>query len=51
MIGFMIMAVICLACLFFIVSLLSLMTWVVVKMLRALFPDRFVSVKRKRDEK
>jgi len=51
MIKFAITAVISLVCLFFIVVLLSLMAWVVVKMLRSLFPGKFNPVgKRMGDE-
>ena len=41
MISFMFQALICLVCLFFIVVLLALMLWVLVKLLRVLFPRKF----------
>lgn len=50
MVAFMFNAVIVLICLFVVVLMLSLMTWVVVKVWRALFPNRFTSRKRAEDE-
>ena len=44
-------SVIVLICLFFIVVLAALMLWVVVKMLRGLFPEKFSpTAKRTEDE-
>lgn len=51
MIKFIITAVIVLICVFFIVLLGTLMLWVIVKMLRGLFPAKFTpSSNRKGDE-
>ena len=50
MVAFMFNAVIVLFCLFVVILILSLMTWVIVKVLRALFPNRFISGKRTEDE-
>lgn len=50
MITFAITAVITLVCLFFIVVLLSLMVWVVTKMLRALFPNKFNPVSTRMED-
>lgn len=51
MISFAFQALIALLCVFVIVVLLSLMLWVVVKLLRFLFPQKFApSAKRLDDE-
>lgn len=52
MISFAFQALVALVCVFIIVVLLSLMLWVVVKLLRFLFPQRFApSVNRIDDER
>ena len=52
MISFAFQALVALVCVFVIVVLLSLMLWVVVKLLRFLFPQRFApAAKRMEDEK
>ena len=51
MIKFAITSVIVLVCLFFITLMLSLMVWVIVKVLRGLFPGKFApAAKRVEDE-
>jgi len=51
MIKFAITAAIVLVCLFFIVLLAALMLWVIMKMLRSMFPDKFApAAKRTEDE-
>lgn len=52
MIKFLVTAVIVLICLFLMALMLCLMVWVITRLLRSLFPQRFrPSDKRRKDEK